>query len=171
MIPTAHQLILLQPLGRPYVWNSGGLISGRSCWPLGNSTTKSSGRRGWECSHLAQEASVQLGTLRPDAWQDIRAHDFAYACDPVDLVDAIVSDLVFYKPPTSKEIEHMSMIFALGGAGAWPMVIEAAGGGSKTHGSSPRGAVRIMPIDYRSDRLVIGRIKGRFRPATTDEGS
>lgn len=138
-------LTLLEAIGIPYVWGAGDLRNAK--WLAD----------GYDCSGFAQAASVKLLNLRPDAWDDIAAHELAYECDPVPIDEAEPGDLCFYGNP-KKRLTHVTV--ALGGG----MCIGANGGGRNTKGDDPKACVQVRPIKYRNDFVTVGRIKAKHRP-------
>lgn len=142
---TPGQIVLLEALGAPYWWGKGALRDGLAHWPQGP----------WDCSGYAQAALLVLEIVRPDAWGDVRAHDLAMACDPVAAVDVVLGDLVFYGLPG-----HISHVMVALDA---RMCIGATGGTSRTLGDDPRACVAAVPIAYRRDLRVIGRLKAQYR--------
>lgn len=141
-------LDLLAAWGSPYAWGKGEPNTSRSMWPRGP----------WDCSGWAQAALVFLGAL-PETAIDRSAAALAMACDPVAEADAALGDLAFYGRDGSGKARISHVTVCLGGG----VCIGANGGGSSTHADNPAAYVKLERLRYRSDLVVIGRLKAEFR--------
>lgn len=154
----ARVQLLLTSIGAPYSWGAGRL-QGAEIAPA-SGVPGLGGGRGWDCSGYAQWALVQLSLVRPDAWYDLTADDLRRVCDEVPGSRYAVGDLALYGSRS-----HVSHVMVVLGGGLFPMVIGASGGGRATNGNNPRACVQVRPLTYRTDLVMVGRIKPQWRPA------
>lgn len=108
----------------------------------------------YDCSGLAQGVLVKYGMLKSTE-PDRNAYNLAMISDPVTRGQQKFGDLAFYG--RNGKITHVQV--CIGG----PWTIGARGGGSKTKGNDPKAFVDLKKIDYRSDLVVVGRIKTEYQ--------
>ena len=146
---------LIRSVGAYYRWGAGTLGDGPKRWPQGP----------FDCSGYVQAAWLAMGIIRPNAWDDPRTAyveddtgslGLANACDPLpgslaeQIKAARVGDLAYYPG-------HVMLCIGDG------MCIGASGGDSETKSNTNRGRVQVVPIDYRRDIVVVGRLKDEYR--------
>jgi hypothetical protein len=88
--------------------------------------------------------------LRPTE-PDRTAHELVMVCDPVPHGSERLGDLAFYG--RRGQITHVMVCLGAG----W--CLGPRGGGPSTLGNDPKAFVDLRPVDYRSDLVVIGRLK------------
>lgn len=119
-------------LGTPYIWGSRDPV------------------KGLDCSGAVVWALRDLG-LEPKKWNATAAD--LYKQSSMVLIPQ-VGDLVFYGPLGG--VDHVMVYLGDG------KVIGASGGGSSTttvaEAQAKNAAVKVLPIDYRSDRRGVGRL-------------
>lgn len=156
----------LGALGVPYVYGGGSLQGAPMDWPDG-AMVKGCSIRGWDCSGFAQAALWAAGYLRCAAWKDLRAEDIALRCEKVAPLRARPGDLAFYGPPVG--IEHVMVVCQAGYDGRRVMVVGASGGNSRTRGDKPSACVKIVPLHYRRDLVMVGRLRQEYWPEQEEQ--
>lgn len=158
-------------LGRPYGWGGVDIVGAEDQWPLGQVTRSSDGIPVIDCGGLLILVSgvawkfLDLQVLHDAGVADLNSTGLLNICDPVILKERDVASLRKLRPGDYVLYPgHVGIVAkALGEDDSRVMILEAAGGGRETHGKSPKACVRIMPIDYRSDRICVGRLKPEYR--------
>jgi len=130
---------LLSMIGTPYWWGRG---TPKTSWPA----------EYYDCSGFAQGALVYLNLLKPTE-PDRGAYALANESDRVT-DEPKLGDLAFYDKPVSHVMVCLNKDWVIG----------ATGGGSHTLGDDANACVKLVPLRYRKDLLVVGRLKKELAP-------